>query len=217
MAQECETIDIEVVELPSPPNVWTKEEHAQMLCFMDENREFLLDNIQRNIRRMTRANKAHFFVRMSTCIGTKSDKQCKSRYQKKERQLLKELDFPHELVDEYMRSKREKNRKNAAEKSGATTDASDSMLKLTETPSDTITNFTQLRNAIISDFMPRVTNNVVLMHLKNFVQSFPTTEQSFTRAMPSLSISPLRFYQPSVGFSIDLLPDPEIVFVEDCD
>jgi len=216
MQQVSTPLNIDVMELPAPPSVWTKEEHAQMLSFMDESRDFLLDNITRNINRQHRANKAHFFVRMSACIGTKTDKQCKSRYQKKERQLLKEMDFAADLVDAYLSSKREKNKKSATAKSPRSTEACNSMLRADEAPTNTISSFEQLRAAIVSEFMPRVSNDVVLGRLQNFVQSFPSDDK-FVRLMPTHSISPLRFYQQSIGFSIDILPDPEIVFVEDCD
>ena len=217
MSTSSEILNIDVVELKHKQNVWTQEEHAKMLDFMDESRDFLLDNLQRNISKVNRSNKAHFFVRMSACIGTKTDKQCKSRYQKKESQLLRELNFCPALVDSYVRTKREKNRKpQSHQESPQSTDVSQSMVKAEEPSGSFIGSFEELKAVIIAEFMPRVKNEVVMTHLRNFIQSFPC-DDSLVKKMPSLSISPLRFFQPSMGFSIDLIPDPEIIFLEDCD
>ena len=143
MSHDSSTHNIAVIELPPPQNVWTKEEHTQMLLFMDQNRTLLEENIRRNIERCGRSNKAQFFVRMASVIGTKTDKQCKSRYQKKERVLLTELDFEPQLVDTYMRSKREKRIARAA-KSPNSTYACDSTEKTDESLSGPIITFEQL-------------------------------------------------------------------------
>lgn len=217
MSENAETVNIDVVEIRSSPSVWTKEEHTLMLLFMEQRRDFLFENIQRNIAGISRSNKAQFFVSMSKTVGTKSDKQCKSRYQKKERQLLKEMDFPFDMVEEYIKSKMEKNKKSKKRRdSPQSTEACVSMVKPDDPPSNSINSFEELRSILLSEFMPRVLNDVVRTHLQNFIQSFPTDE-TLVRQMPSLDISPFRLHQPSMGFSIDIIQDPEIIFLEDCD
>lgn len=217
MSSQSETLNIDVAELKSSAGSWTREEHARMLDFMAENHDFLLDNLHRNISKLNRSNKAHFFVRMSLHIGTKSDKQCKSRYQKKECQLLKELNLPEDLVDKYIACKRDKSRRSSKHRqSPPSTDACNSMVKADEPPTNAINSFDELKAVIVAEFMPRVQCEIVMAHLKNFVHNFPS-ENAIVRQMPSLSISPLRFYQPSMEFYIDMLPDHGVVFMEDCD
>ena len=190
-------------------SLWTLEEHKKMLTFMEENYDFLIDNIKRNVNNMGRSNKAHFFVRMALHVGTKSDKQCKSRYQKKEFQMLRELNVSPSLIEAYLATKKNKNRvKKGQEKSHQSTVACNNSLKADESLIGGISSFEELRAVIIREFMPRVKTEMVRTHLQNFLKSFPI-ELDQGKQMPALSISPHRFYQPSFGFSIEFVQDTD--------
>lgn len=226
MSHDSDILNINVVEIRPLPNAWTKEEHAKMLGYMEDNRKYLMDNIKRNIGKANRSNKAHFFVNMAAYIGTKSDKQCKSRYQKKESQLLKDLNFSVDLVDEYVKFKKDKSKKQLKQReSSQSTDVCNSMMKHQEpacetavdsqqTPSNFITSFEELKAIIISEFMPRIQNEDVRVYLHRFIQSFPSDE-NMPKQISSVNMNPFRMHQPSIGFSIDIIQDPEVVFLED--
>ena len=85
--------------------------------------------------RDVRCNKRLFFIDMAAFVKTKNDRQCKSRYQKKESQLLRELDFCPALVAQYVASKRDKNCKSARRRrSPLSTQACVSVVKPDDAP-----------------------------------------------------------------------------------
>lgn len=77
---------------------WTLHEHALMFKFLQKRRDSLLDHFAHNLE-FSQRNKRNFFNDMACFIGTKNDKQCKSRYQKRELEFLKALKFPQSILD----------------------------------------------------------------------------------------------------------------------
>lgn len=218
MKYNSEVQNISVLEISKYNSIWTQEEHTKMLQFMNEERASIINHVNINIIKDTRTNKSHFFVRMSGFIGTKTDKQCKSRYQKKESQLLRELDVPAQIVEKYLKIKRVKIDTKAAKKrvSMQSTETCNSMVKQDETSFVSISSFSELKTIIMNEFMPRIQNEIVKAHLENFVHTLPSDDMSIGH-FPAFNLRPMKLHQPSIGFSIDVFQDPDTILFEDYD
>lgn len=84
---------------------WTAEEHDLMCRFIKMNKFLLIAQMKQYVRSRMKINKYRFFIEMAEFIGTKTESQCKSRYQKKERTMLEALSIPSGLIDMYMRTR----------------------------------------------------------------------------------------------------------------
>lgn len=87
---------------------WSEQEHLKMFKYLFTHRRELIDHISKNLHSSNRRNKARFFIDMSDFIGTKTESQCKSRFQKKEFAMLEALKVPNSLLSVYMRAKASK-------------------------------------------------------------------------------------------------------------
>lgn len=147
---------------------------------MTTQRDSIVSHIIINIKKHTRTNKSHFFVHMSRFIGTKTDKQCKSRYQKKESQLLIEINVPVAVVENYLQTKQVKIDTKVAKKrvSMQSTETYNSIIKQNEPSFTFINSFSELKAVIANDFMPRVQNEVIKAHLENLLHTLPFDDLS---------------------------------------
>ena len=187
-----------------------------MLVFMDFHRQDLIEHIKANIDKEVRTNKSLFFVNMARFIGSKTDRQCKSRYQKKEGALLKTLDFPDELIQKYISAKKEKAKSVLSKKrtSLKSTKACNSMVKQEEPNSNQINTFTELKALIVNDCMPKIQNVTVKTHLERFIHNMPLDDR-LNDDLPTFNLQSLIQIQPNIGFSLDLIQDPDNIYYED--
>lgn len=216
MEYKTECKNIVLIEKFRPKNIWSQEEQHKMLLFIDENREELSANIRANIDSTTRINKSQFFIKMSKFIGTKSDIQCKSRYQKKERALLEAANFPTNLIDEYMSIKKGKsNCKNLKKRtSTVSTNATNSMVKQEEMSFIGINTFHDLKTVIINDCMPKIQNDTVKNHLEAFVCSLPLNDQ-IKQDLPSCNFCSLVQAHDNTNFSLDFEQDYDKIYLDE--
>lgn len=91
--------------------IWTFFENQMMLAFLHSKRQEIEDHITENISSERRTNKNMFFKQMSEYIKTKSDLQCKSRYQKVETNILYLVGIDERIVHKYLELKAKKRTK----------------------------------------------------------------------------------------------------------
>ena len=88
--------------------IWTFFENQMMLAFLHSKRQEIEAHITENIGSERRTNKNMFFKQMSEYIKTKSDLQCKSRYQKVETNILYLVGIDERIVRKYLELKAKK-------------------------------------------------------------------------------------------------------------
>ena len=76
-----------------------------MLTFVQCYRDDIVEYMESNLIKKVRSNKRAFFTNMSAYIGTKTDVQCKSRYQKQEVALMGILNLPPHLITAFEESR----------------------------------------------------------------------------------------------------------------
>lgn len=208
--------NVNIIEITKFKSIWSQEEHRKMLVYLSEQREELVDHVRMNIERESRTNKNNFFVKMSKYIGTKSDKQCKSRYQKKEEMLFKAIHIPLDLVERYFSGKRSKSGHTSFKKrqSIQSTDTSNSMLRPVDTILAHINNFADLKAFLEREFMPKVTNETVKAYLDQFLSNLPTSEEAL-KDFSLAEITSLHQFHPRANFSLEVIEDRECIFFED--
>ena len=184
-------------------SLWSQHEHETMFQFLVDKKDELIDHINAVISSPLRYNKSHFFVGMASYVRTKNEKQCKSRYQKKEKVLLEALDIPAETLRAYYSARKLKHK---LVKSGKTTMQ---MTKSTETvsrrPKDInyrpINTYFELRTALEQEIMPRIKNEVIRKQMQKFIDSLPT-DGGAVGVLPSLNMSSISQILPRQGIQI---------------
>lgn len=216
MNYKTETRNIDVFEISNVKNIWTQEEHHKMYLYMEEHRQDIIEHIQNNIDHETRINKSNFFVQMSKFIGTKSDRQCKSRYQKKEGVLLKALELPEKLIEKYIKAKKAKAKVHNWKKrvSIQSTQVCNSIVKQDELSFASIVTFSDLKAMILNDCLPKVQNQTVKNYLEAFIHNLPLDDETIGD-IPSFDLHSLIQIQPRMGFSSELIQDPDMIYFED--
>lgn len=82
-----------------------------MFKFLLNNQKWIVSYIKSCLTVNARTKRHRFFKEMAETIGTKTDAQCKSRYQKKEFRMLDGLELPPKLLKKYKKLKSNKNQK----------------------------------------------------------------------------------------------------------
>lgn len=98
----------DILDVPKRKKIWDEREELAMLQFMFLKKEWLENHMSECIRKKGRKNKNNFFKQMETYIGTKTDSQCKSRFQKVEKKLLEKIGIDSTLLEQYLLSKKQR-------------------------------------------------------------------------------------------------------------
>lgn len=155
--------------------LWSKHEHELMFNFMVDKKAEVMSHIDVTISSIQRFNKSQFFVDMAKYIRTKTDKQCKSRYQKKERVLLEALDIPNNILENYFRSRVAKFRvvKHIQKDVSQTKFTQPESLEIGEKYFSPINSYNELRRVITIEVLPKIKNPQLKLKMKAFMERLP--------------------------------------------
>lgn len=102
---------------------WSDAEHNLMLRFVRMHKKQILTCMQALLKNNVKRLKGHFFKKMAKFIGSKSEIQCKSRYQKQEVALLQSLDVPPRILHHFMEKQADKRLKSHLERAASKEEA----------------------------------------------------------------------------------------------
>lgn len=165
-----------ILEKKDLKSIWDHGDQKRMLLYLRNKTTDLMEHIRADIEAGIRTNKNNFFVDMAKFVGTKNIKQCKSRYQKKEKVLLKAIGMSHELVDAYFNIKRTKSMNSSfknKESMTTTIDTSSSMLRSEELTITSIDSFIDLKSVLVQICLPKVNSEAVKIRLESFISDIP--------------------------------------------
>lgn len=184
-----------------------------MFEYVRRRRDELIEHYTHNLGHNSR-NKRYFFSDMARYIRTKSDSQCKSRFQKRELEIFAALDFPPELLKSLTCNWAMARRK-IKKKTNEVVTGDVSMLeeleeeqKSDDVPKSNrdelnaaeeifavpqhnlndamiIRNYEDLRRVIGDSFLYRVENPAIREQIETFLQKLPQREE-FVEDIPSL-------------------------------
>ena len=157
---------------------WSEHEHQAMFSFVKTHRNQIITHMEDNIKSDTKTYRKAFYVDMAQFILSKTEKQCKSRFQKYELKMLQAIDVPSKLIVSYMTKQKLKNRKsidfskskNIVENNKTTTYIE---TKCMESP---IRNYEELKDAINSNYIPCIKNKFIKDQLVSFVSKLSDHE-----------------------------------------
>lgn len=156
---------------------WSEEEHELMFRFVKSQRKELISYLKSNLIDRVRCNKKYFFSRMAAFIKTKTDRQCKSRFQKQELRLMRALRLPHKLLDslEQLRGRIVVLQDNPM-MSTPRTDAplTDDKVDLNRSEAPSINTLKALTDVMRSDLMPKIPNDPLRSFTERFIRSVPS-------------------------------------------
>ena len=194
---------------------WADMENEKMVQFIDLNRQHLIGHIEENNELQNKTNRNQFFIMMSKFIGSKTRAQCKSRYQKKETQLLKRLKFPSDLLNKYFeRKNKNKKPRKAKHTSTESSRTSDSIIKPDECSLSSIKTFSDLKQFILSDCVPKIKNNVVKVQLEYFLENLPI-ENNLNEELSVCNFPSEIEYQNFNNFEYNFQGDFDMIDFED--
>lgn len=190
-------------------SIWTQQEHQKMIEFLINEHQELLLHMRAYIDKSTRINKNKFYLRMSAYVGSKSAKQCKSRYQKKEMQILEILNIPSGLIDKYLNHKQTKNLNYLNKNKKKSIDPlriSDSKLNIKEEQDHKIISFEQLKSDLTANIIPKIQNPTIKSYLERFIINLPHIEP-LLEDRSVLDLKSLCTIQPQLSFSLRIIRD----------
>ena len=185
---------------PTPTNkrrekgVWTKPEHAKMIEFLHEHKDRIEENVLNIITNKYRSNKSHFFQLMADHIKTKSIKQCKSRYQKKEMEMLNTIGIPYSTIKSYFLFRKLKspfNRQKQLKAQNNDSNGQSSESNSQTSDSNSITDANELKRVLMSEILPRVVNPSVKGDIQIFIEHLVSRE-NLDRFVPLVDINEIR-------------------------
>lgn len=158
-------------------SVWSKKEHTLMLEFLAQNKSRIERHISSAVANKSRSAKSKFFQSMAAHIKSKTVSQCKSRYQKKELEVLALLGLPPALLQTYAATK--KGKKVPAEvvepvKSVTPFESVDNARPPPSQPEPTVESTIEtpeaLRELLVEDILPRILTAPVKDDMLSFVE-----------------------------------------------
>ena len=146
---------------------WTLEEHLKMIEFLKLNKEYLTDYI-RNFNQSKRSNhRRRFFSEMASYISTKTTKQCKSRFQKREKKLLYLAELEEDHVSDFLGKKYDKSLKQKLKGKGEEENTKPSGM---EPESRKITNYKELRDCLVDEILGDIKNELIKNQMIRFIR-----------------------------------------------
>ena len=197
---------------------WLPEEHERMFAFLKDHRDDLVDYLEVNLEGSVKRNKRQFFTKMAAFIKTKTDKQCKSRYQKQELALLRALDIPQDLLASFQqkRSKESVPRPKKKRASLQTTEEDANSIKspVVEKSAISIHTYDDLKTTLSVNFLPRIQNDVIRLQMERFLRGL-SNESEGSDDLPSLNMNSLSIILPQFGLSFGNFKDRDSSFLDE--
>lgn len=106
--KQCAQPNRECFSKLSPSSSWTIEEWNKLVEFTFTNKESIIENIRLNLHTGIKRNRHQFFKQMAKFIGSKSEAQCKSKFQKKEFIVYDIIEVPESLLKLHIAFKNER-------------------------------------------------------------------------------------------------------------
>ena len=181
-----------------------------MLSFIINNKHKIADEIERCVSASQKTKRKSFFVDMASYIETKNEKQCKSRYQKKQLEMLTAAELPEDLVRRYITLKR-----SAAAKNGrgvhkqVLSEANINYViskQVVPEEAELVSSFSDLRKLFSDDFICRIDNEEAKSYIKDFLNKLPVDGNSCEQDFSSV-ISSLYTLQPDASLRLNMLRD----------
>ena len=82
---------------------WNAKEFQKLLSFCKKNKEYLLNKVAESVKQNKIAYKNNFFLNMSLFVKTRSSKKCKEKYHRQEKKILRMINIPETLLEQYNR------------------------------------------------------------------------------------------------------------------
>ena len=162
--------------------LWTQREVISMKDFVVQNRQEVLCSILALLQYGRKSNKKCFFIKMQKHIGTKTVKQCKSRFQKQEFSLLEYAGLPADVVERYHAMVNTRKQEKGFEKVNVSSCHDiPSPQKLPAKPQESIVSVEQLKKYLMDEYLPRIKNVLVKQHFYQMIQKLPEIDESPTR------------------------------------
>lgn len=182
---------------------WTEGEHERMFDFLRKHRREIIKQLESCIKGV-KTNKRQFFTAMAAFLESKDEKQCKSRYQKKEPELLKALKVPHNLLEAC--DKHEKPiTKPVKDKKPVQKEAPLASSRLEKTKGEisslSIRTFQDLKSSLNNWFIPRIRNESIRTQMERFLVALPT-ESDPKIDLPSFNLNSISIIQQQLNDSI---------------
>lgn len=195
---------------------WNQEEHDKMFSFLKKHRDNIIKHMKINIDG-TRINRRQFFTNMAALIETKDERQCKSRYQKKEMIFLKALDVPEELIKTFKKlravgsTSHTQKRKVLLEDCKPISKEKKSKKYLS---SESIYTYEDLRTTLSLNFLPRIQNDVIRGQIEKFLEALPNMPTD-AEELPSFNLNSISIIQPQFSVSMDAFKERAPSFLND--
>ena len=174
--------------------IWTTEEHEKMINFLFEHKDRIEEHVSNIINNRYRSNKSHFFQLMANHIETKTISQCKSRYQKRELEMLSAIGIPSKAIRSYFLFKKLKNPYN---KQKIQSDSNSIInFKVKEESEQTcdpnaINNSADLKNVLKNEILPRVINPIIKGDVQVFIDHLDVNNQS-DKFVPLINVTSIQ-------------------------
>ena len=183
---------------------WSEAEHRLMCRFVRSHRKEIIDYLKNNLIHNIRSNKRNFFVRMAVFIQTKDERQCKSRFQKQEMNLMRALRLPKRLMERLERLRGPAiplNRNPLMSTPPTDTPLTDDQADLDKSESSSIYTLRELKEILWSDLMPKILDDPLKSHVERFIRSVPSDPIEINE-IPSfnLNVASLLPWQVNVSY-----------------
>ena len=174
--------------------IWTTEEHEKMISFLFEHKDRIEEHVSNIINNKHRSNKSHFFQVMANHIKTKTISQCKSRYQKREAEMLTAIGISTNTIRSYFLFKKLKNQfskqKIQSDSSSVVNFKPREEYEKTCDP-NAIYNSTDLKNVLKNELLPRVIDPIIKGDIQVFIDHLDASNQS-DKFVPLINVTPIR-------------------------
>ena len=184
---------------------WSESEHRAMFVFVQRHRSDIAEYMQSNLIDKVRCNKRAFFTNMAAHIGSKTDVQCKSRYQKQEAALLRALDLPAHLMKAFERSRPKTfaavERPVKVFGSHATeTTLEEDRVCTDASHQQSIHSAKELRQALSAEIVPQLRNQSLISQMEHLISILPD-EGSRCGELPSFCQNSISLILPQISSS----------------
>lgn len=206
-----------VPEVGQRKGKWNDLEHKMMFIFIQKHKQDLVDYLKVNLQDNQRKNKRQFFNKMAAFIKTKDEKQCKSRYQKQEINLLEAANIPLNLLSTLKQRRLKGSRPSKSQKrlSIMTTEVTNSEDKPKHDRSGlSIHTYEDLKATLNNHFLPRIQNDVIKNQMERLLQVIPT-ETEPNEELSSFNLNSVSIILPQFGISLGSINDKASSFLDD--
>lgn len=148
--------------------VWTAEEKSRMEVFLSSKTEEIERYMAEYVENNGKRNKIKFFKQMAEFIRTKTDKQCKSRYQKIEAKVLARIGLNDLLLKSYLVTKHKKRPLKARFKENVRERREEANKEVLD-----IENYDDLKLALNVKIMPLICSEAIKTNMTCFIQGLP--------------------------------------------